>query len=95
MNEYRPSPALDYQEFVRAAEADLRAKGWDMLAEEYIVVLPILAVPPGYQHPAPLSDQDKLEALRDKRDILQAQLYQTEERIRFLEDTLKGNDHVD
>lgn len=88
MDSYKPSPALDYQEFMRAADDYWRAWGFKTLPEEYTVLHNIVLIPAWWQIP-PMSDIQRLTALRDKRDILQAQLHVVGERIAELEDTLE------
>lgn len=85
-----PSPALDYQAFMRSVETYWRAYGLKMLPMEYTILPHVILVPAAWAMPAS-SDADRLTALRDKRDILLSQLHEVEEHIRELEDKLAGD----
>jgi len=82
------SPALGYQEFMRNAEAFWQARGFKLLPEEYTVLHNAVLIPAAWSMPV-LSDTERLTALRDKRDILQAQLFQVEDAIEALENKLE------
>lgn len=88
MENYRPSPALDYQEYLRPHIEALRAAGWEPVPLGRVVLFPeTLCVPAGYQWPR-LSDDELLRQLRDEEDITQTRLHRIRERIRELEDKL-------
>lgn len=78
MNSYRPSPALDLQEFIRQAEPDWKAAGYKPLPFGSVAL--VLAIPQHWEWPE-LTRQQALSDLMDIRDALTQALALVDERI--------------
>jgi hypothetical protein len=78
MDTYRPSPALDLQEFLTQEEDRLKTLGLKVLPMGALVML--TAVPADVDWPV-LSDEERLSNLLDTLDILDQQRTLVEEEI--------------
>ena len=82
---YRPSPALDLQEFLTQEEDRLKTLGLKVLPMGALVML--TAVPSDVDWPIP-SDEERLANLLDTLDILDQQRVLVEEQIAELRRSL-------
>jgi len=82
MNTYRPSPALDLQEFIRQAEPGWREQGYKPLPFGSVAL--IMAIPEHWDWPE-VTPEQALADLLDVQDALTQMMALVDERIRSLQ----------
>ena len=87
MNTYRPSPALDLQEFIRQAEPGWREQGYKPLPFGSVAL--IMAIPEHWDWPE-VTPEQALADLLDIQDALTQMMALVDERIRSLQAGPKG-----
>jgi hypothetical protein len=87
MNTYRPSPALDLQEFIRQAEPGWKAAGYKPLPFGSVALL--LAIPQHWDWPE-VTPEQALADLLDVQDALTQTMALVDERIRSLRGEQQG-----
>jgi len=87
MNGYRPSPALDLQEFIRQAEPGWREQGYKPLPFGSVAL--IMAIPEHWDWPE-VTPEQALADLLDIQDALTQMMALVDERIRSLQTGPKG-----
>jgi len=82
MNTYRPSPALDLQEFIRQAEPGWKEQGYKPLPFGSVAL--IMAIPEHWDWPE-VTPEQALADLLDIQDALTQMMALVDERIRSLQ----------